>query len=111
MKVAVVRLRKDGKALARDQLGPPAMGWLRVERWWLKNQYEERRVTTANLYCGPSNGAMPILPALNDCALTKMGGDGFLLAGFEPAEHLKDAGSRQTWWCRLVIDPPTETGP
>jgi hypothetical protein len=106
MKVSVVRLRKDGEKVARDQLEQPVVGWLRVERWWLKNQFEDRHVRTANLLGGPNHGAMPILPALNDCELTRVDAAGFLLTGREPSEHLQQQGHRQTWWCTPVTDPP-----
>lgn len=106
MKVAVIRLRSKGEKLARDQLEAPVVGWLSVERWGLKNRFEDRWVRTATLRGGPGSGAMAILPPINDVELTKMDGAGFMLAGREGSEHLQDPGPRQTWWCRPL---PEET--
>jgi len=111
MKVSVLRLRRAGEKLARDQLGEPSIGWLRIERWRLSNRYEDRWVRTAALFAGPGRGASRLIPAINDVEITSMDESGFLLAGFEEAERLQDQGPRQTWWCRPVTDPPTETRP
>jgi hypothetical protein len=51
---------------------------------------------------------MDSIPALNDCELTKMDDEGFMLSGHESAQHLQDTGPRQTWWCRPV--PEQDTG-
>lgn len=106
MKAAVVRLRAKGEKLRKDQLEEPIVGWLTVERWRLENRYEQRWVRSAILRCGPSRGAMRSIPGLNDCVLTKVDGNGFLLAGREEGDHLQDAGFPQTWWCRPISEPP-----
>jgi hypothetical protein len=108
MWVDVVCLRRDGVKLPQDtvQSTPPLRARLTMDTVVMHppdDGESARRADVAQLW---TDGSKPV--RVLECAqVSRVGGDGLLVVGVEPAEG---AGHAQAWWCRLVLEDHGSAG-